>query len=385
MSQPEEERPLEEGDIDRIEPPSAGELGGIAPFHYGTQTAGDQFNVFIQKGDPYPTADPRPQTFYTRAPNQRMVSIPIYGGDDLEAASENQLQGQAFVLLPADLPANTPVRIKLWLDWNAVFRIGAHLGDGMPLDPWLVKGEADAAVIEGLQRVEEVMVRKADAISPQARGGLERGRDKVFELLQNKDFEEALEEVEELQKRADKVDIIDGNGLRQRAEGLIGYSEFLLHEYSWAFDDPGQVYRITKAVDDTKEALSKGDEAKLEEAVQALDQATDDIPQAVQLFLSLKGAILSRIQPVDPGMAASLAAEVAEFEQAFKSTGPAVLLKLDPLAQKIMAAVDEADRRRPGVARCESCGAELAGQRFCPDCNADSWLLGGRGTTSGGA
>ena len=44
------------------------QVGGVAPFHYGTQSAGDKFNVFIHNGDPYPTEDPQPQSSPRRFP-----------------------------------------------------------------------------------------------------------------------------------------------------------------------------------------------------------------------------------------------------------------------------------------------------------------------------
>ena len=75
-----------------------GAVGGIAPFDYGAQSAGDAFHLFIRKGDPFPTQNPQAQIFRTRVPRQRMVSIPIFGGDARERASANQKQGEAFAV-----------------------------------------------------------------------------------------------------------------------------------------------------------------------------------------------------------------------------------------------------------------------------------------------
>jgi hypothetical protein len=56
----------------------------------------------FKKGDTYPTPveNEKSMTFYTRFANQRMVSIPVYGGDNEETASANEKQGEAFVVLP---------------------------------------------------------------------------------------------------------------------------------------------------------------------------------------------------------------------------------------------------------------------------------------------
>jgi molecular chaperone DnaK (HSP70) len=383
------EVPSEGGEIEVIRKPVT--VGGIAPFHYGTQTAGDRFNLFIRKGDSYPTEEPKTQTFYTRAPRQRMVSIPVYGGDNLETASANELQGQAYAILPPDLPSDTPVRITLALDDDGVFVLTAYLGDGRRLDPWIVKGDADAAAIEGLERAEAALAAKAGALSPQERARLERLREAVFDRMKARDFDGAVDEAERLEKEvADATPVGTGGGAgggmstRDKAEALTRFAEFVLSEYAWAFDDPNMVYRITKAVEETKEALARGDEARLKQAVAALDKVTDDLPQAVQAFLALKSAILSQIQPADPATAASLLAEVGDIERGLRGGNMTVLLRLESVFQKVQAAIQDAQNRRLLVRRCESCGAEMGGERYCPKCHADSWLPGGKTSSSTG-
>ncbi len=115
-------------------------IGGIAPFHYGIQTTGDKFNVFINKGDPYPTENPQAQLFYTRVPNQRMISIPVYGGTHLDKASANEKQGHVFAILPPGLPQDTPIRIKIWLNSDQIFDLSANLEDGTDLRPLATPG-----------------------------------------------------------------------------------------------------------------------------------------------------------------------------------------------------------------------------------------------------
>jgi len=378
------------GDVVESIPTGPGVVGGIAPFHYGTQTAGDRFNVFIRKSDPFPTEHPKTQTFPTQVPGQRMVSIPVYGGDKLEAASANKLQGQAFAILPPRLPAETPVRITLSLNVSGVFVLTAHLGDGTPLDPWIVKGEADALTIEMLERVLPRLAAIADSLSDEDRKQLEERREAVFARMKARDFDGAMEEVESLEKEvAEAKPAAAGEGMstREKAERLVGFAGFVLSEYAWAFDDPNVVYRITKTVEEAKEAMARGNEGKLREAVAALDKATDNLPQAVQAFLALKGAILSQIQPADPATAAALLAEVGEIEKGVRGGNMTVLLRLESLFQRVQAAAKDAERRRPGVRKCADCGHLMApGERYCPDpaCHADSWQLGGKTSSTTG-
>ena len=380
--EPEEEPPISPGGPVTIPEPTPdgparkgkGKIGDIAPYHYGTQTAGDVFNLFVTKGDPLPTENPQTQTFYTRAPNQRMVSIPVYGGDDLEAASTNVLQGEAFALLPPDLPAESPVRIKLSIDGNQDFGISSYLADGTNLDPWVVtRGEADAAAIKGLERLEELMAKQADEMSPTAMRDLEDGRDVALEQMRQRDFEGAIRQVQAVEKEAKEVVPDDElELLRQKAENLITFAQFVLHQYSWAFkDDPAKVAQLTKLIDETKEALAEGDDARLQQRVAALDQATDRLPQTVTVFLTLKTAIASKIQPQEPVQAATLMAELDEIEEAFKVGDMAAIVKLQALAKKI----GEWEGPERDTDKCDICGAERFGQRICPNCGQDRLIL----------
>jgi molecular chaperone DnaK len=366
---------------------AGGQVGGIAPFSYGTQTAGDRYTLFIWKGDPFPTEVPKTQTFPTQVPGQRMVSIPIYGGDNLKAASANELQGQAFAILPPNLPADTPVRVTLSLDESGVFILTACLGDATPLDPWIVKGDTDALAIERLERVLPRLATIADGLSAQDRKKLEESREGVFARMKARDFDGAGEAVERLEKEVAEAKPAGADGgmsTEEKAENLMRFAGFVLSEYAWAFDDPNVVYRINQAVEETKAALARGNEAKLQEAVAALDKATDDLPQAVRAFLALKAAIVSQIQPGDPATAAALMAEVGEIEKGLRGGDMTVLHRLESLFQRVQAAIADAQRRHPGVIPCKSCGADTQGERYCPACHADSWQLGGKTSSSAG-
>ena len=180
---------------------------GVAPFHYGTQSAGDKFNVLIHNGDPYPTEDPQPQSFPTPFPNQRMISIPVYGGDNLEKASANEKQGEAFAILPLGLPQGTSVRLRLWLNSNGIFELTAHLENGTDLKPWIVeKGEANEKAIRAIEG-RAVARAKGRCHRPDDRKKVESARSRVFEKMCNKDFDGALQDAENL------VKMVEGMGV----------------------------------------------------------------------------------------------------------------------------------------------------------------------------
>jgi len=350
-------------------------ISGIAPFCYGTQTAGDKFNVFIKKNDPFPTQDPQAQTFYTRTPNQRMISIPVYGGDNLEKASANEKQGEAFAILPPGLPQDTVVRIKVWLDSDGVFDLTAHLEDGTDLRPWVQKGEKDAKAIGAIEKVEQVLAQKGAAISPEEMHKLEEARNRAFEQMRQGDFEGALQQAQVLGEMAEEAgQEEERDALRIKAENLIAYTEFVLQQYGWGLD-PNQSYRLNNLVEETKSALASGKRTTLEEKVVALDQATDNLPDAIRVFLGVRGAIAARIRPVDPALAAALLADVDEVENAFRSRNPAAGQKLEALAAKVTEAIKKA--KTPVAIRCSRGHEVPPGERYCPEpgCNDDTWTL----------
>jgi molecular chaperone DnaK len=352
--------------------PALGALILGAPFHYGAQTAGDRFTVFIRKGDPYPTADPETQVFYTRAPNSRMISIPIYGGDELARASANELQGQAFAILPPGLPAETPIRVKLWLDGDGVFKLAAHLEDGRDLKPWVVaKGEAEERAVRELDEAERVLGERAYLASADLMARVEEARAQIFEHMGRGEFGDALEEIERLRAAVEgigreKVDVA------KKAEMLVGFANVVVGQYGWALE-PGRAARLNDLVEETRRAQRRGEPAALEDAAARLDAATDDLPEMVQVLLGMRAAIAGRIDPYDPTVAGRLQAEVGAVEDAIARGDPSAHPRFEAVAEEIVRALPEP----PGGFKCSNGHVYPPGVRHCPECGEDRLLAAG--------
>ena len=164
------------------------QIGGIAPFSYGTQSSGDQYNVFIDKSDPYPTPKEKCKTlpFCTRLANQRMIRVPVYGGDNIEKASLNELQGQAFAILPPGLPKGTDIFIKLWLDGDGVFKLEANLGNGTDLHPWVLQGREDQKAVESIEGVIEKLNKIQINASADQKEEIEKVREEIYSIMQER-------------------------------------------------------------------------------------------------------------------------------------------------------------------------------------------------------
>ncbi|MBI4260018.1 MAG: Hsp70 family protein [Actinobacteria bacterium] len=364
--------PMEPVTGDEEPGPALGVLRPVAPFHYGARSANDAFTVFVRKGDPYPTGEPQMHEFQTGVPNARMISIPIYGGDDLVRASNNERQGEAFAILPSGLPKGAGVRIRLWLDADGVFRLSAHLQDGRDLQPLVVqKGEALDRAIATLERVEELLGTKSTHATPEELKGVERAREEVFTHMLAGREHDALAEVEGLEKVVGGL----GSDVRKQAENLIGFTEFVTGRYRWAFD-PARADRLDDLVEKTRAALVGDDPEILETRVGQLDRETDELPDAVTLLLGMRQVIAVRIRPYDPATAASLATELSQIEEAFASGDFAGgERRLAALVPKIEAAFESVPAPAGGLV-CKN-GHRYPGGRWCPvpGCGADAWEL----------
>src|SRR5262249_36680926 len=241
-----------------------------------------------------------------------MISIPIFGGENLQRASANEKQGQAFAVLPCALPKDTPVRVTLWLDGSGIFRVSAYLEEGTSPDRGTVSGDADALAIEAIERVERRIA--SEAPSGDVARTLEDGRDRVMGQMKARDFEGALREVAALEKEAEGA-TRGGVAIRDRAERSLGFLELVLHQYGWCFER-SHLHQLGRLVADVRRHLEQGsDDDALEQQLAQVERLVDNLPEGAQMLLGLRAIIGARIHPVDPAAAAALIEEVDAFEE----------------------------------------------------------------------
>jgi hypothetical protein len=302
----------------------------------------------------------------------------------MEKASLNEKQGQAFVLLPAGLPIGTMIRMKLWLDNNGIFELSARLDNGMDLQPIILEqGESGQQAVDVLQDVEKSLGKAAEILPADEIEKLEQVRNRAFENIRRGNHHEALKIAEQVKQEVESGGGGGGQDLEAKGERLIGFTEFVVREYNWAFD-VNQAYQLTRLVDETRKALSLGAGEELARKVQELDQATNDLPEIVLVFIGLKGPINTRIAPVDPDLAQNLMAEVEELEETCRTNSAAFPdpARLAALYKKITEAIRKVDKVRPGGAVCPDCGKPIIDGRRCID-GHDSWIPRGHGYDSG--
>ena len=342
-------------------------LGNVAAFSYGIQSAGDNYNIFVKKGDPYPTQDPIVNTFYTQKANQRIISIPVYGGEHLERASANDKQGEAFAILPSGLPKNTPVYIKLSLNHKEIFEVSAQLDDGTDLEPWILQiGGPEERARDALQRMEKLIEVKRKELDPTQRNKIEQEREKAFKKMKQEDFQGAMKVIEDI-----KITEPPPIDLCKKAEYLVNFLQFIVHEYNWVLD-PKKAYQLTNLVSEVKSALEKDDKETLEDKVKGLEKALA-LPKFVWDIIEIKGGIENRVRPLNPKKANELREDLQAIENQLKAKDYSAIVALENLKEKLKQII--IDLTPPDEDVCPECDTPLEGERYCPNpkCKFDTW------------
>ena len=330
-------------------------LGGISSRHYGVQCNGDEFAIFIHKNDPIPTTAPVSQKFVTTSADQRMIYVPVFGGDHTERASLNERQGDVFANLPPGLPKGTEITISLGLDGSEVFRMSAELEDGTVLDPW----NADHAAVESLEALNAEIANHSGKMRDETKEVVEDAYDEVVEKLQQGNVEEAKQDVEDLQNMLKDND--QDPSLDEKARVMLNLSEFIINEYAWVIG-PAQVSILKDLQQALASALEARDVSQIRQALENLEHGIDNLPDIFRVLFGLKIQI-SQLEESNPADSIRLKDMLAEAERE---------LKRDPEAgmQKLVQVIQALEKLPPAPAEiCQfpGCGLPIApGAFMCP-------------------
>jgi len=178
---------------------------GMTAFSYGIEQHGDKFIVFYEKGTPFPVKpeDRVTKTRPTNFDNQRMMLVPIYGGES-KNASQNEKQGDVFIVLPHGLPKGTGIKIKLWINKNGLFELQTMLETGETLQCIILRGRSDSkAVNEAYKKLDDYSTKKAN-ISPNEQTKIEKQLNELLSKLINGEFEDAIAKLNEIEIKEEK-------------------------------------------------------------------------------------------------------------------------------------------------------------------------------------
>ncbi len=354
--------------------------GGNAAFSYGIQTAGDVYNVFIHKNDSYPTEPEQIQTqaFKTAYMNQRIIMIPVYGGDDLEVASRNEKQGEAMAILPPWLPAGTTVKVRLWLDKDGTFDLQAHLEDGTDLKPCILRGQIDQKVMEIMEQTDEMIIQKENSMPVDRKKQIYDQRDQIYEDIQKQQFSEAIAAAEQLKQDLEAPPPVAETDVRNLAQNIIGFCAYLLDEYDWLLGTAA--YSLNQQTEKLRTLLAGRDLRAVERETSALEQAIEQILDANQLLnlcIGIETRLAMTLRPVDPAQADALQREFKEILQLLKSGAKDGVNRLTAFTDKLMDILQKQQGGKSTII-CKKCGTENPlNARVCRKCKQNLRLLDG--------
>ena len=354
----------------------------LAPFSYGIQTAGDKFSIFVHKGDTVPTPESGiiAQTCYTRIPDQRIISIPVYGGNNLENASMNDKQGLASAFLPSKCPIGTAVYIKLWLNDKGFFELTAKLDDGIDLKPRILRGKGNQRVEDKLIDIENKLDHNKLFMTPDEKREIDNSINEILDDIQNENITGAMEKAENLQKKIDHVDPPLPPDSWVLAENMIALAKYIVVEYSWLIG--ASTYKLNDLTEQLRYAIDKNDhsqgELKSKELEAELNKLFESNP-ALGMLLDRKMAINMRVEPNDPVLASRFRVELSNIENELKNGHFDAANKLVEFSIRLDKDIEGLE---PKGIKCPICGHEnLPGKSNCEGmkdgkvCGADLRLL----------
>ncbi len=364
----------------------------IAAFNYGIQTADDKFKVFIKKGDSYPTPDERiiPQTFYTRSSGQRIISIPVYGGDVLECASKNEKQGIACAFLPPNCFEGTAVTIKLWLNSDGNFELSAKLDDNTNLKPWTLRGKGDQKLEEKIVDLEIMFNNEKHFVTADKIKEFEKRLEEILLEAQKNNTQLALEKAEKLHDEWKGGEVLPGGSGTDPyilAKNMISFAKYVVNEYGWLIDS--HAYRLNELGGQLEYSISKNDSLQMELKLKELEDEINKLfnSNPIGVLFGIRMTVISQLEPSDPLLANKFITELHEIEMELKFAIEArredkvndVMNKLMNFSKRLEAAIKAT---APKGIKCAMCGYQNPpGVRYCQgrDCNCgiDLWLISG--------
>jgi molecular chaperone DnaK len=230
---------------------------GIGPYSLGVQLASDQYHVLIKRNEPFPTASPQAQTLYTPAYGQRIVSMPIYMGDNKERASANDKQADVWTILPPGLPKGTGIRLKVWLDRDGIMDLSAEMEDGTHLQPVMCRVESDIQRVCAAQRLWRMDDLFKEIITPLDLWQLRcwSDRETAFESFQSGQFGAA----EEFADRVERISNTIPHPTWEADMHSLRLADFLMQEYAWILGDDlvAKIRKLTQGVVRKEESVSR--------------------------------------------------------------------------------------------------------------------------------
>lgn len=299
---------------------------GITGMDIGIQIEDDVFRTIIPKGSPYPTFEPAVEVFHTPVANMRRIKVPVYMGSN-EIASKNEKQITVWLELPENAPADIPVEVSFGLDSDGVLekvKVSLRDGSGREIEVFPDRGGDKRSKLENeMEKINLKWIEKRKDAGDDTIKKMEEYYREAIRDANNNNLEAAERKIEEMEKKINKIGGEKPEWIK-KAEGLLGYSDFLLEQYGWLLD-PQESFDIKKLNGELKDAIEKDNKELGLKKIDELNKKIDDLPRIVRMLLYIVAGIV-RAQTLNKLMEAdTLRNLLKEIEDAIKKNNPDVL------------------------------------------------------------
>jgi molecular chaperone DnaK len=209
----------------------------VTPLSLGIETLGGVMTTLIERNATIPTE--KTETFSTAADNQTSVEIHVLQGER-PMAKDNRTLGRFQLTGIPPAPRGMPqIDVTFSIDANGILNVGAK--------------------DKGTGKEQSVKIQQSSGLS-----------DEEVKKMQK----EAEEHAEEDKKQRDLIE------KRNQADSLAYQVERTLNEHGDKIGDDDK-QRITQAVADVREAVKADDPARIDQTVEALNQASHALAQTL--------------------------------------------------------------------------------------------------------
>lgn len=316
------------------------EVGGITPKPLGIGTAGNKYEIIIEKGAPYPSQQPCEKTFYTPEDNMRRIRVPVYAGFN-SVASENEPQVTAWLELPSGVKKGTEVIVAFSLDDDGVLnKVTVRLKDGSGREVTVFPDRGDdwrCKVEQKLNKLREKRLSHSDELDTGQEEQFEKLYSQTIEAANKADEANAEKKLQDLEKLMHSVGK-KNDGPVAEAELQSRIMDVILSNFGYAMD-PQKIYQIKRMVEKAKQAAEDGDEKQCLELAEALETERKGLD--VPLPLLIDRFICARVADDNgqKGLADKIYAKLQEFRNYFESQMydkcNSVIQQIDELAEQV--------------------------------------------------
>jgi molecular chaperone DnaK (HSP70) len=258
---------------------------GLTAQPYGVGLVDGRYAIVMESGTSYPMKEPITRIFYTVSDNQKIVDVPIYCGEILDDASQNDYMGNVIVALENPVPKQTPVEVSFKLDRSQILEVAVEVKDARHSCAQATMQHSGIGK-EGKSIMDEIETLRSEAgdrLTEKQRGELETAEGQVANIIMNPALA-SPDKHDQIRKVRDNVKRIEEEaGIRkdvprwiEEARNVSRAVQFA-HEKLGKLVDPDVAIQLPKLASNLDKAIELQDEEKCKKYIGQFEAMLRDL------------------------------------------------------------------------------------------------------------